>query len=246
MKKAIVFVLVFLMAITAGFNVALADGEMVTTGKVNVREFPDINADIIGVVDMDTIVYPLNFVYTDDGRTWVHVIWNGEDGYISDKFLEWNEEEYVYVYTTSVPMITTGSVNMRVWATIDGPIFGTLSKGSRVDVYGFYPSEDGRVWAEIIINNPEYTFAYISTKYLDFVDEGIWPNLEGHMVVSGGNVNIRENASVESKSVGILYEGDTVEVSYYIPTTDGRIWAMLLEDGREIGFVSVKYLEPAE
>ena len=60
---------------------------MVTTGNVNVRANPDINAKVIGWVSEGEYVEPLNFICTYDGRTWVQVDWGGRDGYISDKYL---------------------------------------------------------------------------------------------------------------------------------------------------------------
>lgn len=250
-KLATLFVIV--LAIASITIPALACEEcgnyyMVTTGNVNVRANPDINAKVIGWLSEGECIEPLNFICTYDGRTWVQVDWNGRDGYISDKYLTYvyNEEDYDEgAIRTSILMRTTGNVNVREWASIDSWVVTTIKRGTYVDAWMFYTSSDGRVWAEIL-NDDGTVLGYISTRYLTFIDNGLWTELARYMTINGGRVNVRSYASINAEDIGTVHKGDAFEVEYFIPTVDGRIWACCVQDDEYIGFISCKYLEPTK
>lgn len=250
-KLAMLFVIV--LAISSFAVPVLACEEcgsyyMVTTGNVNVRSNPDINAKVIGWLSEGECIEPLNFICTYDGRTWVQVDWNGRDGYISDKYLTYvyNEEDYDEgAIRTSILMRTTGNVNVREWASIDSQVVTTVKRGTYVDAWMFYTSSDGRVWAEIL-NDEGTVLGYISTRYLTFIDEGLWTELARYMTINGGRVNVRSYASINAEDIGTVHRGDVFEVEYFIPTVDGRIWACCMQDDEYIGFISCKYLEPTK
>lgn len=250
-KLAMLFVIV--LAISSFAVPVLACEEcgsyyMVTTGNVNVRSNPDINAKVIGWLSEGECIEPLNFICTYDGRTWVQVDWNGRDGYISDKYLTYvyDEEDYDEgAIRTSILMRTTGNVNVREWASIDSRVVTTVKRGTYVDAWMFYTSSDGRVWAEIL-NDEGTVLGYISTRYLTFIDEGLWTELARYMTINGGRVNVRSYASINAEDIGTVHRGDVFEVEYFIPTVDGRIWACCMQDDEYIGFISCKYLEPTK
>ena len=250
-KLAMLFVIVFALISVCIPTLACEEcGNyyMVTTGNVNVRANPDINAKVIGWVSKGEYVEPLNFICTYDGRTWVQVDWGGRDGYISDKYLTYAFDDDDYdegAIRTSVLMVTTGNVNVREWVSIDSKVVTTIKCGTYVDVWMYYTSSDGRVWAEIL-NDDGTVFGYISTKYLNFIDEGLWTNLARYMKVSGGRVNVRSYASINAEDIGTVHKGDVFEVEYFIPTADGRIWACCMQDDEYVGFISCKYLEPTK
>ena len=103
-KLAMLFVIVFALISVCIPTLACEEcGNyyMVTTGNVNVRANPDINAKVIGWVSEGEYVEPLNFICTYDGRTWVQVDWDGRDGYISDKYL--TQLHYVAGFGTKQP-----------------------------------------------------------------------------------------------------------------------------------------------
>lgn len=162
-------------------------------------------------------------------------------------FAEENES-----YSTSVLMRTTGSVNVREWAWIEGPVVSILEKGACVEVYGFYPHEDGRVWCKVqTYDGYEYGWAFVSMKYLEPVDTSDF-NYEfefgTHAQVTGETVNVREYESLEAEVVIRVHMGDVVEVVEYIPTSDGRMWAGCrdIETGEYIGWISMRYLAIVE
>lgn len=59
---------------------------VVTTGNVNVRSAPDINARVLGVAHKGAKLLYQGDSKEDVGRTWYLVIFNGENGWISSKY----------------------------------------------------------------------------------------------------------------------------------------------------------------
>lgn len=246
-KLAMLFVIVFALISVCIPTLACEEcGNyyMVTTGNVNVRAKPSIDAKVIGWLDKGECIEPLSFEFTDDGRVWVQIEWkNGRYGYVSDKYLD-----YLYddgEITTTITMITTANVNVREWASTDSKVVTTIKRGTYVDASMYYTSYDGTVWAEIM-GDDGMSLGYMSMRYLKFVDKGLWTNLARRMKITGGSVNVRSYASINAEDIGTVHKGDVFEVEYFIPTIDGRIWACCTQDDEYIGFISCKYLEPTK
>ena len=45
-------------------------------------------------------------------------------------------------------MRTTATVNVRKWAGLDAPVQTVLDKDTTIEVWGFSPAPDGRIWCE--------------------------------------------------------------------------------------------------
>lgn len=247
MKKLVSVFMVLMIIIMSVSTVAFASNgdTMVTTGNVNIRANPDINANVIGWLAEGVEISPTNFIYTYDGRIWVQIEYKGKDGYISEKNLDWvyDEDELEnVVYNMPIAMVTTGNVNVREWASMDAPVYTYFEKGKQIEAWGFYVSGDGRIWAELELDIGVY--GYVSMKYLAPVVE--MAEIARFMVVNGGRVNVREIPNIESRDIGTITYGTEVEVEYFIPTDDGRIWASCYDNntGEYLGFVSCMYLEP--
>ena len=154
------------------------------------------------------------------------------------------EEEYEVV-TSTVEMTAKVDTELRLWAMIEGPAYGTLLKGESVEVTCFYPDAES-VWGEIRYDNPDFKYGYIDAKDLYFSDGRQFKFAE-YMEVTGNTVNIREYGNIQAEPCGMLYKGDIVYVDKFVPTSDGRIWACCrnVED-EYIGWVSMRYLTVAE
>lgn len=247
MIKRLAIILLVMWIVFSTCGVSLADsgyiydyeGWMVATGDVNIRIAPDINAKVIGWYPEGTTVYPLNYYYTRDGRTWVQILYNGQYAYISDKYLERLDTDWL-VYNTSIRMRITGSrVNVREQPDIDSDVLAVYRKNVEVDAWTFYCSDDGRIWAEVELEDG--TRGYISMLYLQAIDK--MPELATSMMISGRTVNVREYPDINSEILEVLGRGTVLDIAYFIPTEDGRIWAACYKDDAYVGFVSVLYLQ---
>ncbi len=70
------------------------------------------------------------------------------------------------------------------------------------------------------------------------------PTISPILLRTTGNVNIRQYADINSKSVGSLNKGVTFESDTFYATTDGRVWARIYDEyGYIRGYVSMKYWE---
>lgn len=248
-KKLAIWALVIFMALAAP-TIAVANAcddwtfntTMITTGNVNVRSEPNINSKIIGWLDDGTIIFPLRFVSSKDGRMWVMIEYRGRYGYVSDRYLEFFEE-LPPVLDTSIKLTVTGNtVHVREWASIEAPILDVLIKNTVVNAYSFVCTSDGRIWAEVIYDGTN--FGYMSMKYLE--TEEPLPEFSKNMVVIGRVVNVREYPGTEYDKVGIVKKGDILNVEYFLPMEDGSIWAFCNIDEEYFGYVCAKYLQIVE
>lgn len=224
-----------------------------TTGNVNLREAPDIRAKILTTIDKDNYFDSTELVYTPDGRCWVGVIYCGEYGYISDRYLEYISRYWVYPehYVNPIDECSlqfNAIRNCKAYSYIDTDfeVVKRYSTGSIIDIYLILVNyEDGSLWGEtrFYSRDDEIYYGYIPLKYLKSTDSSL-PKFSKYMKVTGGTVNIREEPDIESTDIGTLYKNDVVLVGCFIPTFDGRIWASVsMRDGTWLGYTSMKYLK---
>lgn len=148
------------------------------------------------------------------------------------------------ICVSTITLRTTGKVNVRQWADIDSPSVDTIGSGELIEVDSFYPTDDGRIWAELR-NDYGYVYGYVSMKYLEYAEKTNLPELAQYMLVTGASVNARKDANINAGINSTVHRGDVVEAEYYTHTSDGRIWAASYLDGEYIGFISCRYLTPA-
>lgn len=152
-----------------------------------------------------------------------------------------NYEEEIVV--SPILLRTTGKVNIRQWADIESPSVGTIDSNELIVADTFYPTDDGRIWAELR-NDYGYVQGYISMKYWEYAEETNLPELAQYMVVTGGSVNARIDANINAHINTTVHSGDVIEAEYFTHTSDGRIWAASYLNGEYLGFISCRYLTP--
>ncbi len=143
---------------------ALDDGHMdylprfVTSEKVNLRNAPSTEAEIIKTLSAGTIV--AEKMYTDD---WSLCMVGGQEGYIKTEFLvEMNK--YIRVATElalagDAPIkFTNDAVNFRKAATTDADILAKLTRNTKVSII----VEDGE-WSRCYVSGE---IGYIKTEFL--------------------------------------------------------------------------------
>lgn len=153
-----------------------------------------------------------------------------------------NYEEVIVV--SPILLRTTGKVNIRQWADIESPSVGIIDSNELIETDTFYPTDDGRIWAELR-NDYGYVKGYVSMKYWEYAEETNLPELAQYMVVAGGSVNARIDANINAHINKTVHSGDVIEAEYFTHTSDGRIWAASYLNGEYLGFISCRYLTPA-
>lgn len=211
----------------------------ITTGSVNIREQPSIDAPVLDTLDKDELIFSKNMIFSlDDDRTWMEIDWNGSVGYISRKYLA-KVDEPEGAYNTSVSMICTSNTEIHCWASIEGPIYDKLKNGKSVEIWGFYPSDDGTIWCEMEIDDGYYNYGYASLDNLQFAQYSY--QIAENMTVANNRAIVHaDNLSC----IGRLEKNTPVIVYYCLPLNDNHIWAMCLdEEGEDIGWIRLDHLQ---
>ncbi|MBQ9313450.1 MAG: SH3 domain-containing protein [Clostridia bacterium] len=165
--------------------------------------------------------------------------YDGEEG---DEF-----EGHGFEYEAEFEFIANRNVKVRAWAGNDGNVIGTLKRNTTVWGSIIYVVDD-QAWLEVMWGNDQY--GYIPTDSLNLTEslvDNTYPRFSRRMKVTGGRVNVREDADIMSQDIATLQQGDEVLVDFFICVDDGerRIWAdVVTEDGQVVGFVSTRYLIP--
>ncbi|MCC2112965.1 MAG: SH3 domain-containing protein [Hyphomicrobiales bacterium] len=64
-----------------------------TNSSVNLRYRPSLRSELIRVVPAGRRVHVLNCVR---GNTWCHISYRGWDGYVSERYLDFEDDDYFY------------------------------------------------------------------------------------------------------------------------------------------------------
>ena len=172
------------------------------------------------------------------------------DGYVYydyedyDDYEDYEDYDMVFDCAEEFEFEVTRNTKVRAWAGTDATVVGSLGRGSIVWGYLLFTSDSGEAWLEI---EWEDGYAYVPAKVLRLTEplyDGSYPRLGRKMRVTGGRVNVREDANINSHDLGTLHEGDVVEVDFFVCVEDGerRIWAHCYTDDGEEGFISCMYL----
>ncbi|MEW5593750.1 SH3 domain-containing protein [Peribacillus frigoritolerans] len=208
----------------------------VSTGSLNMRKSGKAAASIVAILSKGTKVT----VYSESNG-WAKVKANGNDGYVSTKYLsETNPGTGSTAVmpektTTKYVNVSSGTLNMRKSGSESASIVGKLSKGTKVTVYS-----ESKGWAKIKANGQD---GYVSTYYLSTAK----PETESkpsipektttkYVNVSSGSLNMRNKPSDSASVIVKLARGVEVEV---ISESNG--WSKIKAYGGE-GYVSTKYL----
>ena len=109
------------------------DMQVRTTGDANIRSNPQLDADILGSVDKDTICAYLNEFSTDSrGVDWYRIYIDGISGWISSRYATLETAEYettVENPTARIVEVTGDMINLRSEPSLKGAILDILSNG---------------------------------------------------------------------------------------------------------------------
>ena len=270
MKRFLSLALVMMLMFSSG---AVAEWLYATDGKTNIRKEADINSDGVGVFRRGDKVWVYDHVFTEDGRNWCKIEYNGKTAYISDRYSSYNvknPDEYVdinsknkkndsnnknswenyydedFEYESEFEFKIISQAKVRAWAGKEADILGKFSVGAQIYSSRICTTEDGKAWLVVYGNNQ---IGYVSTedvKLTKALIEGHYPELSRYMEVTGDTVNVRTSPDIDSEKNEIVCKGDIILVDYYVCVKDGerRMWAHSYDEfGHYLGFISTLYLD---
>lgn len=187
----------------SGSNNATPENEgEITASNLNVRATASTSGSIIGSLSRGTKID----LYEKSG-SWYKVRINSRWGYIHSDFVKvlgsGSSEE---AESTQQGEITASSLNVRSSASTSGSIIGSLSRGTKVDLYG----KTGN-WHKVKVNN---RWGYVHSDYVRVLgsgsDDNTQPQQKGEVTAS--SLNVRSQASSSSSIIGSLSRGTNVDL----------------------------------
>ncbi|AZV62496.1 SH3 domain-containing protein [Peribacillus frigoritolerans] len=212
----------------------------VSSGTLNMRKSGSESASIVAKLSKGTKVT----VYSESNG-WAKVKANGNDGYVSTKYLSATKPGTGSTAvtpekkTTKYVNVSSGTLNMRKSGSESASIVAKLSKGTEVTVYS-----ESKGWAKVKANGND---GYVSTKYLSATKPGtgstaVTPEktTTKYVNVSSGTLNMRKSGSESASIVAKLSKGTKVTVY-----SESKGWAKIKANGQG-GYVSTDYLSTAK
>lgn len=190
----------FLFLISALIGLLFADMGIALT-NVNIREDASVSSMKVGLLIEDDVVDILDVVPNKENPEW----YKTNRGYIYANTLSILQSEPVVMSAKALK-----NVNIRQRPSTRALKLGLLKEGETVDTLSAIPSKNNPQWYE---TNKGYIYA----NSLDTND-----NVKRAVAVN--NVNIREKPSIDSLKLGLLKEGEKVEILSAIPSKKNPQW----------------------
>ncbi|MFS0638234.1 SH3 domain-containing protein, partial [Mesobacillus foraminis] len=173
---------------------------------------------------------------------WAKVNANGNDGYVSAKYLSSAKpgsskpaEQLKTLTTTQYVSVNPGSyLNLRAGASDNASILTKLANGSSVTVYSV-----SNGWAKVTANGKN---GYVSAKYLSSAKPGsseaapAEPTIKYVDVEAGSSLNLRNKPTTKASVILKIAKGKKVSV-----LSESNGWAKIHVYGQE-GYVNTQYL----
>lgn len=199
-----------------------------TVGGLNVRTSKDTssNANRIGQINKGTIL-PLFEIHTG----WYKVMYKGQFAYISSSYSQIVDDTGQPLGSVQKKVIATKAVNVYKTANTSSKVIGTYNANDQIPVYktvgNWYLTEKGGVPGYVQIS---------ATKEQTTSTPPATAKTIGRVTTNG--LNLREQASASSKSLGTLNKGDIVTVH-----SISGFWANVTTSNGKKGYVHKSYLK---
>ena len=120
---------------------------------LNIRSYPQTNADIIDSLPNGTAVEVTGQVYfgsTDGLSDWVRINCNGTTGYVDGEFLSWNPAPQPAPQPTPAPTpVTPTEIDTVVYPRVDRQLQGAYTTWCSLNTDGFYYNENGARFTDL-------------------------------------------------------------------------------------------------
>ena len=196
---------------------------------LNLREEPDMKSAIItSVKNGDTVTV------TQKSAEWCRVRVNGQEGFMSTKFLAFAKQPVTS--TGKVAVVNnprnTQVLNLRATASLDAKVVDYYRNGVKVTILNA-----GDTWHKVQVEDGKIGF--MMAKYLKVTNDttSVQPFQAKVINVNGGSyVNFRKGASLSASIIDRIDVGTSVTVIEH-----GTDWCKVVIDGVE-GFMSTWFL----
>lgn len=225
MKKTLSSLAVITLLATPMLALAdTADSALVKGGSLNLREEATADAKVLAQYPTGTLVEIVSAV----NDTWTKVKVDGKAGYMMSKYLNGaNGDKSLLVYT-----LNGKGLNMRETPDVSGAIITSYKKGTSIKVL-----QKGSNWSRVAMDGKE---GFMASRYL--VSSIPTPSVPGKTATVNNPkaaqvLNLREEASVASKSIGQYKNGKVVEI-----IEKGDTWTKVKVDGKT-GYMMNQFLK---
>lgn len=161
----------------------------VTAASLDVRDRPDTNGKVLGLLSQDTIVGILG-----EQSNWFEISYRDGSGFVRGDYVR-----PVAQISTLKARVTAARLNVRSAPSRTAPITGTLPEGALANVLG-----EHEAWLEIEFNHGN---GFVSSNYVDVVDGG-----SAQSGVATSLLNVRSEPDGESDVLGTLKRGTTINL----------------------------------
>ncbi|MCT4785844.1 N-acetylmuramoyl-L-alanine amidase [Exiguobacterium aestuarii] len=203
----------------------------VTTTNLNIRTSPSLSGKVYKTLKKNTKVD-----YASHNSSWVKVVISGKTYYASKKYVK-SVSTTPSSSVTSTPKVLKGilttNLNIRMSPSLNGKVYKTLKKNTKVD----YVSHNSS-WVKVIINKKTY---YASKNYVKPVT-ATTPSTPSAPKVSKGiltsNLNIRTSPSLSGKVYKTLKKNTKVD---YAPHNSSWVKVII---SKKTYYASKTYIKP--
>ena len=198
---------------------------------LNLREEPSTKGAIITSVKNGQTVTVLQ-----KGAEWCRVLVNGEEGFMSTKYLRFGSQSTGSTATGKIAVVNnpkdTQVLNLRQSASLDAKVLDYYRNGVQVNIL-----KAGTTWHKVQVEDGK--IGYMMAKFLKVTDEEaiVRPFQAKVINVNGGSyVNLRQGGSLSAKIIDRIDVNSTVTVIEH-----GTDWCKVIADGVE-GYMSTWFL----
>ena len=225
------------------------DGELYyanVNDAVNVRALPTTSSDKIGSLTKDTIVVMLQKnVDFANGYSWDKIkLSNGKIGYVAGIYLAPYSITNSNEKGVAKAKVTADILRVRRGTSIDSVLVTRLYQDNIVTILQKNVAvSNGYTWYKI--QTSDGNIGYAVADFLQIIDEDtqIGTPVNERGIMTGDNVNIREEPTKYSKSLGKLNSGEQVTINALnCRNADGYTWVKITTDSGITGYIVNIYI----
>jgi uncharacterized protein YgiM (DUF1202 family) len=196
---------------------SIGDTAVVNTDRLNLRANAGLDADVLTVLESDTLATVTDGPVDADDYTWYELdLGDGTVGWAAADFLALAAAQDPGLSAGDVVEVTGGSLNLRADAGLDADVLAVMANGTTATVLSGPADADGIPWYEIDADG--YGEGWSAGGFLSLVEEGAASEtfpIDSILMVAtgdGSNLNLREEPGLDAAVLDKLSDGSRVVV----------------------------------